>query len=107
MVDSGSSMEENEIDLLELTRTLWHSWRLIVGITVISIGMAVTYALLTPEVFKAETLLASAQEEKSGTSSLSQFGGLAAMAGISIPSDSDTEQVIATLESRQINKTGP
>jgi uncharacterized protein involved in exopolysaccharide biosynthesis len=101
MVDSGPSIEEDEIDLLELIRTLLQSWKMIVGITVISIGMAVTYALLTPEVFKAETLLASAQEEKSGTSSLSQFGGLAAMVGISIPSDSDTEQVIATLESRK------
>jgi uncharacterized protein involved in exopolysaccharide biosynthesis len=102
MVDSGPSIEEDEIDLLELIRTLLQSWKLIVGITVISIGMAVTYALLSPEVFKAETLLVSAQEEKSGvSSSIGQFGGLAAMAGISIPSDSNTEQVIATLESRK------
>jgi uncharacterized protein involved in exopolysaccharide biosynthesis len=101
MVDSGSSMEEDEIDLLELIRTLLQSWKLIVGITIISTGVAVTYALLSPEIFKAETLLASAQEEKSGTSSLSQFGGLAQMAGISIPSDSNIEQVIATLESRK------
>ena len=42
------------------------------------------------------------QEEKSGASSaLSQFGGLAAMAGISIPSDSNVEQVVATLNSRK------
>ena len=55
-----------------------------------------------PEVFKAETLLAPASEEKSGASSaLSQFGGLAAMAGISIPSDSNVEQVVATLQSRK------
>ena len=101
MVDSGPSMEEDEIDLLELIRTLLQSWKLIVCITIISTVLAVTYALLSPEVFKAETLLASAQEEKSGTSSLSQFGGLAAMAGISIPSDSNTEQVIATLQSRK------
>ena len=56
----------------------------------------------SPEVFKAETLLAPASEEKSGASSaLSQFGGLAAMAGISIPADSNVEQVVATLESRK------
>jgi uncharacterized protein involved in exopolysaccharide biosynthesis len=102
MVDSGPSIEEDEIDLLELIRTLLQSWKLIVAITVISIGMAVTYALLSPEVFKAETLLTSAQEEKSGvSSSIRQFGGLAQMAGISIPSDSNIEQVIATLESRK------
>ncbi len=101
MVDSGPSVEDDEIDLLELIRTLLQAWKTIVGITLICTGLAVAYALLSPEVFKAETLLASAQEEKSGTSSLSQFGGLAAMAGISIPSGSNTEQVIATLESRK------
>lgn len=101
MVDSGPSMEEEEIDLLELIRTLLQAWKTIVGITLLCTGLAVAYALLSPEVFKAETLLASAQEEKSGTSSLSQFGGLAAMAGISIPSGSNTDQVIATLESRK------
>jgi uncharacterized protein involved in exopolysaccharide biosynthesis len=101
MVESGPSVEEDEIDLLELIRTLLQSWKLIVVITIICTSLAVAYALHSPEVFKAETLLASAQEEKSGTSSLSQFGGLAAMAGISIPSGSNTEQVIATLESRR------
>jgi uncharacterized protein involved in exopolysaccharide biosynthesis len=101
MVDSAHSVEEDEIDLLELIRTLLQSWKLIVCITIISTGLAVTYALLSQEVFKAETLLAFAREEKSGTSSLSQFGGLAAMAGISIPRGSNTVQVIATLESRK------
>jgi uncharacterized protein involved in exopolysaccharide biosynthesis len=102
MVDSGPLIEEDEIDLLELIRTLLQSWKLIVGITVISIGIAVTHALLSPEVFKAEALLASVREEKSGVPSyLGQFGGLAAMAGMPIPSDSNTEQVIATLQSRK------
>ena len=87
MVESGPSSDEDEIDLLELIRTLLQAWKTIVGITIICTGLAVAYALYTPEVFKAETLLAPAQEEKSGASSaLSQFGGLAAMAGISIPS---------------------
>ena len=66
--------------------------------------LAVAYALYAPEVFKAETLLAPASEEKSGASSaLSQFGGLAAMAGISIPSDSNVEQVVATLEVQKVS----
>ena len=102
MVESGPPSDEDEIDLLELIRTLLQAWKTIVGITILSIGLAVAYALRAPEVFKAETLLAPAQEEKSGASStLSQFGGLAAMAGISIPSDSNVEQVVATLNSRK------
>ena len=102
MVESSPSVDEDEIDLLELIRTLLEAWKTIVGITLVCIGLAVAYALYAPEVFKAETLLAPASEEKSGASSaLSQFGGLAAMAGISIPSDSNVEQVVATLNSRK------
>jgi uncharacterized protein involved in exopolysaccharide biosynthesis len=101
MVDSGSSMEEDEIDLLELIRTLLQAWKTIVGITLLCTGLAVAYALYAPEIFKAEILLAPAQEEKSGTSSLSQFGGLAAMAGISIPSNSNVARVLATMQSRE------
>ena len=105
MVESGPSSEEDEIDLLELIRTLLHAWKIIVGITILCTGLAVAYALYAPEVFKAETLLAPAQEEKSGASSaLSQFGGLAAMAGVSIPSSSNIERVLATLETREFLK---
>ena len=106
MVESGPQSDEDEIDLLELIRTLLQAWKTIVGITIVCIGLAVVYALYSPEVFKAETLLALASEEKSGAySSLSQFGGLAAMAGISIPSDSNVEQVVATLNSRKFLRT--
>ena len=102
MVESSPSVDEDEIDLLELIRTLLQAWKTIVGITITCVGLAVAYALNAPEEFKAETLLAPASEEKSGASSaLNQFGGLAAMAGISIPSDSNVEQVVATLQSRK------
>ena len=105
MVESSPSVDEDEIDLLELIRTLFKAWKTIVGITIVCVGLAVAYALHTPEVFKAETLLAPAQEEKSGASSaLSQFGGLAEMAGISIPSSTNTERVLATLETREFLK---
>jgi uncharacterized protein involved in exopolysaccharide biosynthesis len=101
MVESGPPSDEDEIDLLELIRTLLQAWKTIVGITILCNGLAVGYALYAPEVFKAETLLAPAQEEKSGASSaLSQFGGLAAMAGVTIPADSNVERVLATLETR-------
>ena len=102
MFESGPPSDENEIDLLELMRTLLQAWKTIVGITIVCVGLAVAYALHAPEVFKADTLLAPSSEEKSGASSaMSQFGGLAAMAGISIPSDSNVEQVVATLKSRK------
>ena len=102
MVESDPRNEDDEIDLLQVIRKLLNAWKTIIGITTVCMGFAVAYALHAPEVFKAETLLAPVQEEKSGASSaLSQFGGLAAMAGISIPTDSNVEQVVASLKSRK------
>ena len=101
MVESGPMSEEDEIDLLELIRTLLDAWKTIVGISIGCVALAVAYALHAPAVFKAETLLAPASEEKSSASSaLSQFGGLAAIAGVTIPSDSNIERVLATLKTR-------
>ena len=68
MVESGPSVDEDEIDLLELIRTLLQAWKTIVGITIICVGLAFAYAIHAPVVFKAEILLAPAQEEESGTS---------------------------------------
>ena len=105
MVESNPSVEEDEIDLLELIRTLLQARKTIFGITIVCTGLAVFYAMYAPESFKAVTLLAPAEEEKSGGSSaLGQFGGLAAMAGISIPSSSNIERVLATLETREFLK---
>jgi uncharacterized protein involved in exopolysaccharide biosynthesis len=101
MVESSPSVDEDEIDLLELIRTLLEAWKTIIGITIVCVGLAVAYALHVPEVFKAETLLAPASEEKSDASSiLSQFSGLASMVNVSIPSDSSIERVLATLKTR-------
>ena len=102
----GLSVAEGEIDLLELIRTLIHAWKTILSITIICTGLAAAYALYAPEVFRAETLIAPAQEEKSTASSaLSQLDGLAVMAGISIPRDSNIQHVVATLNSRKFLRT--
>ena len=102
MIDPISSGAEDEIDLIELSLNLFKAWKTIFGTTIICLLLAIVYALNETEIFKAETLLAAAQEEKMSTSSaINQFGGLAAMAGISIPSDSNVEQVLATLQSRK------
>jgi uncharacterized protein involved in exopolysaccharide biosynthesis len=105
MVESGPSTDEDEIDLLELIRTLLQAWKIIACTTLVCAGLAIAYALYAPEVFKAESLLAPAKEEKSvASSSLGQLGGLAAMAGISIPSSSNIERVLATLKTREFLK---
>ena len=100
MVQSSPKVDEDEIDLVELIRTLLQAWKTIAGITIVCVGLAIAFALHAPKVFMAETLLAPASEEKSGVpSAMSQFGGLAAMAGISTPNDLNIEVTLATLKS--------
>jgi uncharacterized protein involved in exopolysaccharide biosynthesis len=83
MFESSLLADEDEIDLVELIRTFIQAWKTIIGITIACVSLAAAYALHAPEVFKAETLLAPASEEKSGASSaLSQFARLTAMAEI-------------------------
>ena len=106
MVEPSSSFEEDQIDMFELIRKLLRAWKTILISIIICAGLAFIYAWNAPEVYKAETLLVPTQEEKSTVpSALTQFGGLAAMAGITIPSNSNVERVLATLETREFLKS--
>ncbi|OUS04711.1 hypothetical protein A9Q81_05405 [Gammaproteobacteria bacterium 42_54_T18] len=50
-------IQDDEIDLLDLFRTLVRRWKTIVVITVLCTAVAIAIALLTPPVFKATTYL--------------------------------------------------
>jgi uncharacterized protein involved in exopolysaccharide biosynthesis len=102
MVESGPPSDEDEIDLLELIRTLLQAWKIIVGMTILCTCIAVAYAFFSPVVYKAKTLLAPAQEDETAASSLlNQFGGLVAIAGVKDKSSSFMSRVLGTLNSRQ------
>ena len=106
MVESSPSVDEDEIDLFELIRTLLWGWKIIVGITIVCIGLAVAYALYLPDVFKAETILAPAQDDESGARSLlDKFGGLVAIAGVQEKDTSFMIRVYGTLNSSQFIRT--
>ncbi len=48
MVESSPLAVEDEIDMLELIRMLLQAWKVIVGITIVCVGLAVVYALQVP-----------------------------------------------------------
>ena len=96
--------QESEINLLELWNVLLEYKKLIFTITTLATAFAVAIALLMTPVFRAETLLAPAQQEKGGgfSAMASQFGGLASLAGINLGGgDSSTDEAIALLKSRE------
>jgi len=79
-------LADDEIDLLEL----WHvirggRWLIIAITTVFAVG-SVFYALWLPDTYRAEVLLAPAEDDDGGAlgGQLGQLGGLASLAGIDL-----------------------
>ena len=85
--NSGPSIpSHDEIDLRGLFRVLWSGKWLIGGITFAATVIAVIVALMLPNVYRAEALLAPNQDEGAGRLSAlaAQYGGLASLAGINL-----------------------
>ena len=95
---------DDEIDLRELFNVLWTAKKLIIQITAIFAIGSVVYSLSLNNHYKSESLfLARNASENQG---LSQYSGLAAMAGISLPSSREDKaaQVIELIKSRKFVK---
>jgi len=98
----GSEMPKRtgeELDLFELARVLWvGKWRIAL-VTIVFAVAALIYILNARHLFQADSvLMQSSQKGISG--GLSQLGGLASLAGIRIPSESNSEFPLAVLRSR-------
>ncbi|TNC80751.1 MAG: LPS O-antigen length regulator [Oleiphilus sp.] len=93
---------DDEIDLLELWRALWHGkWIIIVFTAAFSIA-SVFYAMSLPNMYKSTAVLAPAESSSSGLNQLAgQFGGLASLAGINIGggSSNKTAEALEILQS--------
>lgn len=96
---------EDEIDLLEYWRVLWGSRKLILSVVFAAAILAAGISLLLPNIYRAEVLLAPVSDEsgKGGglSSALGSLGGLASLAGVSLPSGGSVEENLAVLKSRE------
>jgi uncharacterized protein involved in exopolysaccharide biosynthesis len=97
--DSVMIPAEDQIDLVQLWQTVWRGKWMIIAITAVFALAAIAYALLATEWYRADVLLAPA-EEKSTQGLAAQLGGLASLAGISVGGGSTVEP-IAVLKSRE------
>ena len=87
-----------DVNLRSLWDSLWQGkWRIIIVATIFSVISAV-YAFTATEWFRAEVLLAPANQQ-STPSFGGEFGGLAALAGVSL-GGSESAESIATLSSQ-------
>ena len=77
---------DDEIDLKELFMVLWSGKWLIGAITGVAAAASVAVALMLPNIYTANALLAPAEQSGGGMSALmQQYGGLASLAGVSLP----------------------
>lgn len=95
---------DDEIDLRELFAVIWQGKWIIIAITAVFAISSVIFAIMQPNIYKSEALLAPATEEQSGGLSAlaGQFGGLASMAGINLGSGGldKTKMAIEVMNSR-------
>jgi uncharacterized protein involved in exopolysaccharide biosynthesis len=91
---------DDEIDLWELWDTIWSGRWLVIAITSVFTMGGVAYALLAQEWYKADVVMAPADAKQSMSGALAQFGGLASLAGISLPGAGE-QAPVAVLKSRE------
>lgn len=99
------SSYNDAIDLRELIRIVWDGKWLIGAVTAASATIAVIVALMLPNIYRAEALLApNEQQGAKGLSALAaQYGGLASLAGINLGSG-NADKISIGLEILQSRK---
>ena len=86
-VDDGDG-----ISLVDLAATLWRRKLLIVAVTAVAAILSVAYALMQPNIFTASATVLPISG--SSSSLMSQYAGLASLAGVSLPSGGSSNPVI-------------
>ncbi len=90
-IENNTSVDSDEIDLMELIAVLWQGRKKIIYITSAFTIIGILYAFLATPWYEATVKIMPGS--KSGSSMLGQYAGLAAMAGISLPSSGGNEQL--------------
>ncbi len=85
-------VDNDEISLIDLAAVIWRRKWLVITVIVLAALMSVVYALLQPNMYTATSTILPISG--SSSSLLSQYAGLAAMAGVSVPgSDSSNPSI--------------
>ena len=96
MNDLDNNKEFDEITLRELAAVIWFNKTFIVTFTTFAALASVLYSLSLTNIYTAQTLIAPTTSISS-SSSLSQFGSLASMAGINLPQGGGKNQLEVAL----------
>ncbi|GGI67358.1 Wzz/FepE/Etk N-terminal domain-containing protein [Shewanella gelidii] len=106
LANKYQAVNADEIDLRELFGVIWKGKLLIISVTIFFAVCSVIFAIMQPNIYRSEALLAPAAEEQGGgglAALAGQFGGLASMAGINLGGGGSdkTQLAIEVMKSRQ------
>ncbi len=99
-----------EISFSDLLNAVRFSWRLTLLVTMVCTTVAIALVIIVPKKYEASTLIAVQTADSVGNlggalnSLSSQFGGLAAIAGIATPTDGKKSESLAVLQSEELTE---
>ena len=77
---------DDDIDLRELFSVMWSAKKLILSVTFFFAVVSTIYAMSLPDIYRSSALLSPSEDSDGGLSGvLSQYSGLASIAGVSLP----------------------
>ena len=95
---------DDEIDLFELFQTVWDGKWSIALTTILAAGLSIFVSLQMPNIYTVEAKIAPVESESGGglNGLMAQYGGLASLAGIQIPSGGggQSDLLIEVMQSR-------
>jgi uncharacterized protein involved in exopolysaccharide biosynthesis len=105
-----TAVADDEISLKEIVRLLWQSRWLVITVTAIFAVLAATYAWIKPKQYEALIVISPASTSPGSgqggglSSMLSEFGGLASLAGLSVGGDSRKAESVTVLQSSALTE---
>lgn len=103
VVANPLEQDKPELSLLDVVRLFWKSRRFIVMLSLLGLIIAGAVTLLVPKKYASTVVIVPAARSSSSGLGLdsvsSQLGGLAALAGFSVPASSDRAETLAVLQS--------
>mgnify|MGYP001158378495 FL=1 len=99
-VDNNLSADDfgDEIDIREIFSVLIQRKKIIIYITGLLSIIGIIYSVLLPNIYESKALLAPVEEDSSLTGTLSNYSGLAALAGISLPTGTKDSNSVKAIE---------
>jgi uncharacterized protein involved in exopolysaccharide biosynthesis len=106
--DGQGHRRESDTELHGALGAVWRSRILIVSIAIGAAIVGAAFAFLTPKRYQASVVALPVSSESPGSrlsGSLSQLGGIASLAGITLPSSNERTEAVATLQSETLTRS--